>query len=250
VLRFDAAARAVGLRAAVLSLSALLALSQGCARTADAPAAGEASARKDSRPLVAQASPAPPAQPAPARDGAAEGSPLPQPEGFVNDFADVIDEGAEAALEVRLRRLQERSKIELAVATVETTGGRSIYDYSLAVARAWGVGPPAGEEGGGVLLLLATADRKWRIQVSRGLEADLPDEVVGQIGSRMAPALRESRYADALDACVDALVQRLAERRGFPAKEDNPVPQPSPAAKPAQRPNAGDRRKFEPRGKP
>jgi uncharacterized protein len=146
--------------------------------------------------------------------------------------------------------LKARAKIELAVATVKTTGGQSIYDYSLAVARGWGVGPPAGEEGGGVLLLLASEDRKWRIQVSRSLEADLPDDVTGKIGAAMAPALREGRYGDAVNACADGLIKRLAERRGF--KEDELILQalPEEKSKPAEKPKAGDRRKAAPRATP
>ncbi|HEX8503436.1 MAG TPA: TPM domain-containing protein [Pyrinomonadaceae bacterium] len=239
LLEFDAATRAA-VCAAALTLAAL---AQGCAQTSSN--GGGPAARPPAQSAFAQPSPARAAQPA-------GESPLPAPKGFVSDFADVIDGPAEGRLEARLRRLKERTKIEIAVATVGTTGGRSIYEYSLAVARGWGIGPPAGEEGGGVLLLLASEDRKWRVQVSRSLEADLPDEVVGQIGSRMAPTLREGRYADAVNGCVDEIVKRLAERRGFSTEEDGRLPQPPPEAspKPAARPNAGDTRKSAAAGKP
>jgi uncharacterized membrane protein YgcG len=213
VLRFDAAARAAVYVAAV----SLVALAHGCTRSA--PAGGDSSARPQSQSTLAQPSPTRAARPATAQATPTVASPLPPPKGFVNDFADVIDDATEGRLEERLRRLKERAKIELAVATVGTTGGQTIYDYSLALARGWGLGPPAGEEGGGVLLLLASEDRQWRVQVSRSLEADLPDEVVGEIGAGMAPALRAGRYGEAIDRCVDGLVKRLAERRGFKENE-------------------------------
>lgn len=222
----------------------LAAFALGCSRFASAPAGGGNVSRPEA--LLAQVTPTP------ARVLPSAESPLPPPVGFVNDFAEVIDDTAEAQLEARLKRLQERAKIEVAVATVKTTGGQTIYDYSLAVARGWGIGPPAGEEGGGVLLLLASEDSKWRIQVSRSLEADLPDEVVGQIGAGMVPALREGRYGDAVNRCVDDLVRRLAARRGFSAKEGDLILQALPEAtpKPDERPNAADRRKTSTPGKP
>ncbi len=142
-------------------------------------------------------------------------SPLPPPKGFVNDFANVLDRSMKEQLEAKLERLKERSKIELAVATVETTGGQDIFDYSLAVARGWGIGPPAGEDGGGLLLLLATKDRKWHIQVTRNLEEDVPNDVAAEIGKRMTPSLRQLNYSEAIVKCVDDLIARLAERRGF-----------------------------------
>ena len=125
---------------------------------------------------------------------------------------------------MKLKQLKERVNIEMAVATVETTGGRDIYEYSLAVARGWGLGPAEGEEGGGLLLLLATKDRRWRIQVSRSLAADIPDDVTAQIGGRMTDALRAGRHGEAVAKCVDDLIQRLAERRGFPGKAVNRKP--------------------------
>lgn len=208
-LRLRAAANAA-LCAAALSLAAL---GHGCAR---GPA-------RQPEPLLAQT-----ASPTPAQSVNAVESPLPPPGGFVGDFAGVIDARTEEALEAELRQLKERVSIELAVATVETTGGRDIFEYSLAVARGWGVGPPEGAGGGGLLLMLATGDRKWHIQVSRSLAADIPDDVAAEIGGRMTGALREGRYAEAVTKCVDDLIERLAERRGFPAKADAPGPPPTP----------------------
>ena len=199
--RFGAAARAA-LCAGALALAAL---AQGCAQKSPAP-----TTRQEA--LLAQPTPARSAQATPSTESQTAESPLPLPKGHVNDFAEVMDAETESRLEGRLRRLRERAKIEVAVAAVKTTGGRSVYDYSLALARAWKVGPTAGEGGGGILLLLASEDRKWRIQVTRSLEADLPDEVVGQIGNRMAPALRDGRYGEAVEGCVEDLVKRLVER--------------------------------------
>lgn len=217
--RFDAAACA----AAVL----LAAIAQGgCAGYTGG--AGEAPRRTAAALVSPTPAPTPPAAATP--EAAAAESPLPPPRGFVSDFAEVIDPAAEAPLEARLKRLRERAKIEIAVVTVETTGAQSASDYSLAVARGWRVGPPAGEEGGGVLLLLAVKDRKWQIQVTRGLEADLPGDVAEAVGSRMTTALRAGRYGEAVDVCVDGLVERLVARRGFPAREGEPPSTATPAA--------------------
>ena len=212
VSRLNAAANGA-LCAVVLSLAAL---GHGCVRSASAP---EGSTARQPEPLLAQN-----ARPAPAQASPAAESPLPPPKGHVGDFAEVIDAPTEEVLEVKLKQLKERVNIEMAVATVETTGGRDIYEYSLAVARGWGLGPAEGEEGGGLLLLLATKDRRWRIQVSRSLAADIPDDVTADIGGRMTDALRAGRHGEAVAKCVDDLIQRLAERRGFPGKAVNRKP--------------------------
>jgi uncharacterized membrane protein YgcG len=232
--RFDAAARAAALAAAL----ATAALAQGCARRdANAPPGGAADVQ--TRALTATPSPAQAAPPAQTPAAAAAESPLPRPEGHVNDFAGVIDGETRGLLEARLRRLRERANIEMGVATVETTAGRDINEYSLAVARAWGVGPPEGEPGGGLLLLLAVKDRKWRLQVSERLRGDLPDDAAAELARVMTEPLRAGRYGEAVDKYVDAVVRRLAERRGFPAEDllapPSPAEQPAPAKGPKPR---------------
>lgn len=216
-MRIDAfrlrAAVSAALCAAALALAAL---AGGCVRSAPAP---EGNTARQPEPQLAQTPP-----PTPAQATTTAESPLPPPRGHVSDFAEVIDAQTEEVLEAKLRQLKERAYVEMAVATVETTGGRDIFEYSLAVARGWGLGPPAGEEGGGLLLLIATKDRKWRIQVSRSLEADISNDEAARIGGRMTDALREGRYGEAVAKCVDDIIQRLAERRGFPAKTVNGKP--------------------------
>src|SRR5215210_6329479 len=69
-------------------------------------------------------------------------SPLPAPTSPVMDYAGVLDAGTKQSVEKRIIELRDRTnpKVELAVAIVKTTGERPIFDYSLAVARGWGIG--------------------------------------------------------------------------------------------------------------
>ena len=141
-------------------------------------------------------------------------SPLPPPTGYVNDYAEVIDAATEQRMENILVNLKQRANIEFAVVTVNTTGGQDIFDYSLAVARGWGIGP--GKEGSkGMLLLVAIQDRKYFTQVSRHLEGDLPDGLTGEIGRRMREPFRAGDYSAGLMTAVQTLVATLAEKQGF-----------------------------------
>lgn len=142
-------------------------------------------------------------------------SPLPPPKGFVNDYANVFDAGSEARLESALRELRDKSDVEFAVVTIETTGDRPIFDYSLDVARGWGVGPKDTSKGGGLLLLLALKDRKWRLQVSRSLERDLPDEETKRLGDESMELCRQGKCDEGITNYVGALVARLEGLRGF-----------------------------------
>ncbi len=140
---------------------------------------------------------------------------LPPATGFVNDFANVFSPESRKELETVLTELKDRSAIEFAVVTVETTGGIPIFDYSLALARGWGVGPEDTSKGGGLLLVLAVKERQWRIQVSESLEKDLPDEVCKELGDRSVDLYRQERYSEGLTKYVMAIIERLEGVRKF-----------------------------------
>ncbi|HVS83908.1 MAG TPA: TPM domain-containing protein [Pyrinomonadaceae bacterium] len=143
-------------------------------------------------------------------------SPLPPPNPFryVVDNAGVIDSTTNQRMEKILRALKDSGDIEFAVVTVKTTGDQDIFDYSLAVARGWGIGSSEGEKNG-LLLLVAIDDHKYFIQVSRHLEGDLPDGLVGEAGRRMRDPFRRGDYSSGLMTAVQTMVSTLEEKRGF-----------------------------------
>lgn len=141
--------------------------------------------------------------------------PLPDPTGFVNDYANVIDQDTKSRLETILTNLRDRAQIEFSVVTVGTTGDQAIFDYSLAVARCWKLGTKEGEKNG-LLLLVAVEDRKAQPQVSRHLEGDLPDGLITTILRRTLPEpFKAGEYGRGISDAVQTLVATLADKRGF-----------------------------------
>jgi len=139
--------------------------------------------------------------------------PLPVPFNPIVDNANVIDAETRKKLESIYLNLKERAQIEFAVVTVDTTGDRDIFDYSLAVYRGWGIGTKTND---GFLLLLAVKDRKYHTQVGYHIEGDLNDGLVGQIQrERLVPQLRQGNYTKGIYDTVQAYVATLAEKRGF-----------------------------------
>jgi uncharacterized protein len=141
--------------------------------------------------------------------------PLPSPFTPVIDTANVIDAATRQRLEATYKNLKDRADIEFAVVTVPTTGDQDIFDYSLAVARGLGIGSSEGEKNG-FLLLVAINDRKYFTQVSRHLEGDLPDGVVGQIQrERLVPQFRRQNYNQGIFDTIQGYVATLAVKRNI-----------------------------------
>src|SRR5918995_7333191 len=78
--------------------------------------------------------------------------PLPSPFTPIVDNANVIDAETEQKLGNIYKNLKEKTRIELAVVTVDTTGEQDIFDFALALARCWGIGPKGSEQLGVILV--------------------------------------------------------------------------------------------------
>lgn len=128
-----------------------------------------------------------------------------KPQGYVNDFANVLSPSARQQLTDLCAEVDMKTQAQIAVVTVKSLGGRAIEDYAIDLATRWGVGPKQKDRG--VMILLAVDDHKYRFEVGYGLEGILPDGKVGAFGREAVPFLRENNY----DAALLLMTRRVAD---------------------------------------
>lgn len=137
-----------------------------------------------------------------------------KPEGYVSDFARVIDPSSRAELDEYCARVERVTGAEMAIVTLPTLQGEPVEDVANSLFRRWGIGKKEGESRDqGILLLLVTQDRRSRIEVGYGLEPFIPDGFAGSILREMRPELRENRYGPALIAGAHTIGARIAEAK-------------------------------------
>ncbi len=139
---------------------------------------------------------------------------FPEPRGYVNDFAGVLDDSSIRQMEGLISALQRETGAEIAVVTVESISPyASIEQYSVELAQEWGVG----EEGkdNGVLILLAMEERRFRIEVGYGIEGIIPDGLAGAImDESMLPEFRNGNFGAGMLKGVQAVAGIIAEDAG------------------------------------
>jgi uncharacterized protein len=151
-----------------------------------------------------------------------------KPEGYVNDFAGALSAGARARLTALCEELDKKANAQIAIVTVHTLGGVPIEEFSIDLSTHWGIGPKKSDRG--VLILLATEDHKYRVEVGYGLEGILPDGRVGGFGREAVPLLRAGNYDGAVLLLTRRIADVIAEDRGVtltstPAIPRAPAPQ-------------------------
>jgi uncharacterized protein len=150
---------------------------------------------------------------------------------YVNDFASVLDSATEDRLNDLCRQVDQKAQAQIAVVTVKSLDGQDAVSYAVALYQKWGIGAKGKDRG--VLILLATEDRKYWITVGYGLEAILPDGKVGGFGREAVPLLKKGDYAGAVTLMTTRVASVIAEDAGVTL--DN---QPRAAA-PEQQPAPG-----------
>jgi uncharacterized protein len=145
-----------------------------------------------------------------------------QPQGYVSDFAGVIDSATRQKLTALCQEVDRKAGAQIAVVTVPTTGGVPIEDYSIDLAQRWGIGPKQNDRG--IMILLAVNDHHYRFEVGYGLEGILPDGKVGEIGREAVPLLREGNYSGALLLMTSRVAQVIAADRGVKLTNAPPIP--------------------------
>ena len=131
-----------------------------------------------------------------------------KPSNYVNDFAGVLDQQTQARLNAMCLEVEQKTKAQIAIVTIKTLEDQPVEDFAVALFKQWGIGSKGTDRG--VLVLLATQDHKYRVEVGYGLEPILPDGKVGGFGREMVPILRQNNYSAALTLMTTRIAQTIA----------------------------------------
>jgi len=132
--------------------------------------------------------------------------------GRVVDQADIIGP-VRADVAAKSKDLEERSTIQLVVATVPTLQGSSIEAYATQLFNTWRLG--RADKNNGVLLLVAPNERKVRIEVGYGLERRLTNEICAFIlQDDVLPHFRKGDFAGGVTQGVEGIIRVLEADRG------------------------------------
>ena len=142
-----------------------------------------------------------------------------KPQGYVSDFAHVIDSQSRAELETYCGQLERSTGVQMAFVTLPSLDGNPIEDVSNTLFRQWGIGKKGKDEG--IMLLLSVQDHRNRIEVGYGLEPILPDGFDGSILRGIAPLLKQGAYGQ-------AMISAAAQMSAYIDRAKNVAPEAAP----------------------
>ena len=135
----------------------------------------------------------------------------PAPTKYFNDYANVASPGVASQLNSQLEDFEKSTSNQIVVAIFpKMQSDSSVDDYAVRVARAWGVGQKANNNG--AVLFVFVQDHKMFIATGYGLEGALPDITCKRIvEDEIAPHFKQRDFDGGLTAGVNAI---MAAARG------------------------------------
>jgi uncharacterized protein len=129
---------------------------------------------------------------------------IPQPIGYVNDFADAIPAPAEARALRIITDVRAKSRGEITLVTLRDIGQADVADVARRIGREWGVGatgnPGDSAKNAGVVILIVPKETnsdgrgRCRIEVGRGSEGFITDGTAGSICREATPLFQQRDY--------------------------------------------------------
>jgi len=135
-----------------------------------------------------------------------------KPQGYVTDFANVIDPQSRERLEAFCGLVERQTGAQIALVTIKSLDGEPIEDVTNTLYRQWGVGKKGKDEG--IMFLLAIQDHRDRVEVGYGLEPILPDGFDGSVTRGIQPLLRQGLYGQAMISGAVQIGSAIARAKG------------------------------------
>ncbi|HEA7500279.1 TPA: YgcG family protein [Escherichia coli] len=139
---------------------------------------------------------------------------VPEQRQQVTDITGTLSTSEQQSLTQQLQDITQKTRAQVAVLIVPSTGDDSIEQYATRVFDNWRLGDAKRNDG--ILIIVAWSDRTVRIQVGYGLEEKVTDALAGDIiRSNMIPAFKQQKLAKGLELAIIALNNRLTSQHQY-----------------------------------
>jgi len=131
-----------------------------------------------------------------------------RPQGYVSDFAGVVDANGKRQLDAYCAAVEQATGAQIALVTIPSLQREPIEDVTHAIFRAWNFDQKPQKNA--VMWLVAVENRRDWMEAGPGLATILTSSEIAAILRQARPALARQQYAQALMAAADEMGTRIA----------------------------------------
>ncbi|EOR27674.1 hypothetical protein A500_03396 [Clostridium sartagoforme AAU1] len=132
---------------------------------------------------------------------------------YINDYSNILNSNEIETIVSLGKELEDKTGAQSIVVIIDTTDNIPIENYSINLFRSWGIGQKAKDNG--LLILVAIKDRKWRVEVGRGLEGVIPDALSNRVMESLATDdFKNDNYGSGIIKSYSTFNDLIAEEYG------------------------------------
>ncbi len=136
---------------------------------------------------------------------------IPARKAYLNDFSSLLTPSDRERIDSELSSLDEELGVDFVIVISESTGGYSIEDHSMEIARQWCL-ECRSNSNGEILLDILRKDQQFRFNVSKPLWGRLSGEKAEELQKALEDSFSQGRSAEGLTQLV-ASVRAVLEKR-------------------------------------
>lgn len=132
---------------------------------------------------------------------------------YINDYSNILNSNEIETIVSLGKELEDKTGAQSIVVIIDTTDNIPIENYSINLFRSWEIGQKAKDNG--LLILVAIKDRKWRVEVGRGLEGVIPDALSNRVMESLATDdFKNDNYGSGIIKSYSTFNDLIAEEYG------------------------------------
>jgi len=129
---------------------------------------------------------------------------------YVQDLAGIIDNINEVKINDLCWEVDKQTTVQMAVLTIDSTGGEDIGMLAVEVGEEWGVGRE--DIDNGLLLVVSLGDRKYFTATGYGMEPIITDAKAGQIQRQvLVPNFKQGNYGEGIFQTLQMYAAEIEE---------------------------------------
>ncbi len=141
---------------------------------------------------------------------------------YVNDYVGVIDDETKEYIVSVGNELEKKTGAQMSVVVIDSLEGSDVESYANTLFRQWGLGQKGKDNG--VMILLSVKDKKWRVEVGRGLEGRITDIYSSRVMEEVAkPLLKEEKYGEAMKKVYSVFADDVAKEYNVTLEKNEKV---------------------------
>jgi uncharacterized protein len=158
---------------------------------------------------------------------------------YINDYVGEIDAGSAQYIMSVGKELEDKTGAQAIVVVIDTLQGESIESYANGIFREWGIGQK--DKNNGLLILLSTKERKWRVEVGTGLEGAVTDIYSSRVMNEIAvPKFKQNQYGQGLRDAYSVLSDNIAKEYAVTLEKNINVPKYTESTKNSNAPKSAN----------